>query len=202
MKQKILFSLAFILIASVATSLTVLQLNLEQLTGLADKVFAGRCVSVEGEKDEAGRNVTKVTFEVTENLKNTPEKKVIWRQIGLVDGSDEIGMRGGMRIEGLDRELPRYEVGEEAVVFLSAPGKTGLTAPVGLSQGKFSVSGMGGEKSVINGAGNRGLMIGAGKSLKLKSLAATTAGKKLAENNGGELPYTDFVSLVKTLALE
>lgn len=182
-----------------AQALMVLQLNLEQLTGLADKVFAGRCVSVEGEKDAMGRNVTKVTFDVTENLKNTPEKQVTFRQIGLVDGGDDIGMRGGAKIEGLDRDLPRYEAGEEAIVFLSAPGDSGLTAPVGLSQGKFSVVLDGASKSVVNGAGNRGLMIGANKSVKLKALATTSAGKKLTAKNGGEIPYSDFVTLVKTL---
>lgn len=200
MKRKILFSLAFVLAAAAASALTVLQLNLEQLTGLSDKVFAGRCVSVEGEKDAAGRNVTKVTFDVTENLKNTPEKQVTFRQIGLVDGGDDIGMRDGMRIEGLDRDLPRYEVGEEAIVFLSAPGNSGLTAPVGLSQGKFSVVADGSARSVVNGAGNRGLMIGASQSPKLKALATTSAGKKLTANNGGEIPYSDFVSLIKSLA--
>jgi hypothetical protein len=200
MTRKIFLGLVLLAVASPAAALTVLQLNLEQLTALSEKVFVGRCVSVTPGKDDEGRRIQDVVFEVSEILKGEPEGRVSFRQLGIVDSGTDFGMKGGARIQGLDRELPRYEVGEEAIVFLSAPGKSGLTAPVGLAQGKFSVVAENGAKGVVNGKGNRGLFIGADKSPKMKTLASTAAGSRIFENNGGAIPYADFVSLVKALA--
>ncbi len=173
-------------------ALTVLQLNLEQLTVLSEKVFVGRCAGVEADGDFKGHKVQKVTFEVIDMLKGEPSKTVTFRQLGTVNGGADFGMKEGVRIQGLERELPRYEVGEEAVVFLGAPGGAGLTAPVGLAQGKFAVISKGDFKTVLNGAGNRGLFIGAGKNSLLKTMSVQS----------GDLPYSDFVSLVKKLAAQ
>jgi hypothetical protein len=204
--KRSLWLAAFVLALSPpAWALTVLQLNLEQLTGLSEKVFVGRCVDVQQEKDAKGRNVQKVTFDVIEMLKGDPEAQVTFLQLGLVDGTagaPGLSLPSDVRVQSLDRDLPHYEVGEESVVFLSAPGGSGLTSPVGLEQGKFAVQSEDGSKTVVNGAGNRGLFIGANKSLKIKSLTLTSADQKLMKTNGGPLPYDTFVSLVKKLAAQ
>lgn len=198
MKRSLWLSVLSLAFSIPAWSITVLQLNLEQLTGLSEKVFDGRCVDIQQETDARGRNVQKVTFDVIEMLKGEPSAQITFRQIGLVDGGSDIG--GGVKIEGLDRDLPRYQLGEEAVVFLSAPGSSGLTTPVGLEQGKFAVVETDGAKTVVNGAGNRGLFIGADKSLKMKAMAVTSTDRALIRTNGGALPYDTLVSFVKKLA--
>jgi hypothetical protein len=202
MKRKILLGLVLLVTASPAAALTVLQLNLEQLTALSEKVFVGRCVAVEADGEFKGQRVQKVTFEVIDTLKGEPSKSVTFRQLGTVDGGEDFGMKDGVRIHGLERDLPTYQVGEEAIVFLSGAGGSGLTAPVGLAQGKFAVSDKAGIKTVANGAGNRGLFIGADKSPRLKSMSLTPADRKMMAVNGGDLPYSDFVSLVKKLAAQ
>lgn len=190
-----------LLMASQSFGLTVLQLNLEQLTGLSEKVFVGRCTDVQQEKDAKGRDVLKVTFDVEQMLKGAPEDRVTFRQLGLINGGDDFGTApADARVQSLDRDLPHYTVGEESIVFLSAPGGSGVTAPVGLDQGKFAVTESAGLKTVSNASGNRGLFIGADKSPKLKSLSLTSSDKSMMNANGGALPYDAFVSLVKKLA--
>jgi hypothetical protein len=186
-----------------AHALTVLQLNLEQLTGLSEKVFVGRCVGVTQEKDAKGRTIQKVTFDVIQTLKGEPESQVTFRQLGFIEGAaglEALQMPSDVQVQSLDRDLPHYQVGEESIVFLSAPGGSGITAPVGLGQGKFAVTETGGAKTVTNDAGNRGLFIGAEKSSRIKTLSLTSADKSLMKTNGGAMPYDAFVSLVKKLA--
>lgn len=201
MKRKILISLlGFFLLAGTAWSLTVLQLNLEQLTALAEKVFVGKCVSVESRTDSSGRPVQYVTFEVIEMLKGDPASKVTFKQLGSSSPEEQDLSTGGIDVQGVFREMPRYEAGEEAVVFLSAESRLGLTAPVGLYQGKFQIeTDSSGQKSVVNGIGNRGLFIGWRKSPKFKSMTLTGSEKSLLNTTGGDLPYVEFISLVKKL---
>ncbi|HSA59784.1 MAG TPA: hypothetical protein VLJ37_08885 [bacterium] len=200
MKKFLWLAVAGLFVSGSASGLTVLQLNLEQLTALSEKVFVGRCVSIDADADFKGQRVQKVTFDVIDTLKGEPSKTVTFRQLGTVDGGEDFGMKEGVKIQGLERDLPQYQVGEEAIVFLSAAGDSGITAPVGLAQGKFAVTDKAGLKTVANGAGNRGLFIGADKSPRLKTMSLTAADRKMMSVNGGELPYSDFISLVKKLA--
>lgn len=196
------FLIVFVLVLAplAASSLTVLQLNLEQLTALSDQVFVGRCASVVQERDSAGRPVQVITYDVEEMLKGEPAARVTFRQLGLTEEASDRQEVGGMTVVGIVREMPHYEVGEQSVVFLSEAGKLGLTAPVGLLQGKFVVQEVGGKKLVENGAGNRGLFIGWKESPKIKSLILTSKEKSLSKKNGGALPYGEFVSLVKKIS--
>lgn len=202
MKKSLWIAALALAVSAPASALTVLQLNLEQLTSLSEKVFVGRCVGVEADGEFKGHKVQKVTFEVIDMLKGEPSKTVTFHQLGIVDGGEDLGMKEGVKIQGLERDLPQYQVGEEAIVFLSAAGGSGITAPVGLAQGKFAVTTHGGVKSVANGVGNRGLFIGADKSPRMKAMSLSPADRKMMAVNGGDLPYSDFVSLVKKLAAQ
>ncbi len=167
-----------------ALALGVLQLNLEQLTALSEQVFVGRCVSVQQQKDNSGRPIQVVTFEVEEMLKGNSAKTITFRQIGYVS-SEKLG---DAEASGIFREMPQYEIGEEAVIFLSAPSRLGLTAPVGLFQGKFDVTTDSfGVKQVVNGIGNRGLFMG------------WKGAEKNLSTSQGNISYQDFISLVKKL---
>ncbi len=179
----------------------VLGLNLEQLTGLAEKVFVGKCTSVKNETDSGGRQVQEVSFQVQEMLKGVPSETVTFRQ--LAPATEEVfpNADGTVTVQGLFRELPAYKVGEEAVIFLSEESRMGLTAPVGLLQGKFRIESSGAEtKTVINGAGNKGLFVNSNKSPKFKAMNLTAPQKELLKAKSGAIPYGDFVNLVKALA--
>lgn len=185
------------LLSSMVSGLTVLQLNLEQLTVLSEKVFVGRCISVREREDKDGRPVQYITFDVLETLKGPPQEKVTFKQLGLTERQ----LKGENTIEGVFRELPRYEIGEEVVLFLSGEGGLGFTAPVGLHQGKFKVFEEEGQKQVMNGTRNAGLFLGMQKSPRTKSLILNPSEKNLLKSNKKEdVSYTEFVSLVKKLA--
>ena len=88
--------------------------------------------------------------------------------------------------------MPQYKVGEEDVIFLSGESDVGLTAPIGIWQGKFDVkTSSTGEKLVVNGTGNRGLLRGGRQKSALKAMVQTKS---------GEFSYKDFVSLIKQIS--
>ncbi len=191
------FLLAAIFLPAVAPAFLVQQLNLEQLTVLADKIFIGRCEEVRSGRDQNGRAVDTVTFKVSETLKGEPSERVTFRQIVLVS-TDRSGKLSGTTMFS---DLPRYEPEEEVVLFLSAPSEWGLTAPIGLLQGKFVVQKDGqGKKFVTNGVKNRGLLLGLTRSPRLKAQSLTRREKGLLQKSGEKLPLDDFVSLVKKLS--
>lgn len=187
MRRRIVLALAAFLMALPAWGLTVLQLNLEQLAALSEKVFVGRCLSVGAARDRSGRQVQTVTFQIEEMLKGEPAEKVTFRQLAASP-------------DGIFPELPQYEVGEEAVVFLSEAGGLGLTAPVGLGQGRFRIETTENGRGVINGTGNRALFRGWKKSPRYKSIGLTSSEKKLIRSSSGPLPYEDFLSVVRKLS--
>lgn len=201
MKRKSLVLIVFVLLVSASVNaLTVLQLNLEQLTALSEKVFSGQCVSVVSEKDASGRPVETVTFRVDKMLKGEPSDTVTFRQLSA--GAEGVSAKN-TAVQGVFRELPRYQKGEEEVIFLSEEGEWGLTAPIGLSQGKFKVTtSSDGQKFVANGLANRGLFMGWKKSPAFQKAAVNAGALKLVSHSrsGAPLPFEDFTSLVSKLA--
>jgi hypothetical protein len=122
----------------------VLPVSLEELSQRAGKVFSGRCVATETVFDESlGMKITQVTFEVDRVVKGEADSTVTIRMLG-----EDSGVPG----------LPRFETGEDVILFLYDDSRLGLTSPVGMLQGKFRVhTDKNGEKLATNGTGNRGL---------------------------------------------
>lgn len=195
MKKFFISLAAFFLIASQSQAMMVLQLNLEQLTALSEKVFVGRCVSVVSSRDAEGRPIQTVTYDVIDMLKGASARQVTFQQL---DASDEalvtLDRRG---TNDLFRDLPHYTVGEESVVFLSEAGVLGLTAPIGLKQGKFSVRTTESGKLVVNDQDNQGLFLGFSKSPRMKALALNAPEAQAVRSNSGAVTYDVFVSLVR-----
>jgi len=110
----------------------VRPINLEELTQRADRIFSGQCVDVRVvEAPELGSRVTEVTFEVDQTVKGIVGDTVtIKLHGGPVGGAGDGGDVAGQ---------PRFEPGEEVVLFLYGESSLGLTAPVGLGQGKFTI---------------------------------------------------------------
>jgi hypothetical protein len=84
-------------------------------------------------------------------------------------------------------ELPTLRVGGRYLLLLTAPGPLGLSAPVGLEQGVFRVTGKRGAERAANGLGNAGLFDG------VESLAP-------AEWTAGALDYDHLAAAVRALA--
>ncbi|MBI4196190.1 MAG: hypothetical protein HY539_00045 [Deltaproteobacteria bacterium] len=198
MKRLFLVVLIFIL-PSLVEGFLVLRLNLEQLTVLADRVFVGRCLSVEKGKDKNGHPVQYVSFKVSENLKGENGETVTFKQVRM----ETLPLNAYESATTAFSGLPQYQVGEEVVIFLSGESELGLTAPVGLAQGKFDIKeDQQGKRIVVNGLQNQGLLLGLRKSPRFKVMSLSTGEKALLDGNPNkaEISYDDFLSLVKKLS--
>ena len=195
MKRRLLILLLLSIPWQAFAFLTV-QLNLEQLTILAERVFVGRCVDLREGRDRNGRPVQYVTFQVDETLKGPEADQVTFKQILLKTDEAE----GRFTATTSFSQLPSYQVGEEAVVFLSEPSEIGFTAPVGLSQGKFVIeTDAAGKRWVKNGLGNRGLFRGLRSSPRVKSLPLSSSQKAQLKGDRRTISYEDLVSWVGKL---
>lgn len=126
---------------------TVQTVNLFEMVRLADRVFWGTCLRMKTEPAGAtGLLVTAYTFEVREGIKGVNAgETVVFRQISQV--------QKGFGIPG----LPQYHEGQQALIFLHADSRIGLTSPVGLSQGVFQVEKIQDYLAVSNSLDNRNL---------------------------------------------
>jgi hypothetical protein len=105
----------------------VRSVNLELLTERAGRVFSGTCVEVQLTRDPVlDREVATVTFEVDRVVKGEVAPTVTFRMLA----GDEVDGRTG---------VSAFHPGEEVVLFLYAESTAGLTSPVGMGQGRFTV---------------------------------------------------------------
>ncbi len=118
------------------------SMGLAEMTQRADRVFSGRCTATEVVRDERiGFNVTHATFEVDRAVKG------------------DVGRTVTVRILGSG--APPFELGERVVLFLYPDSALGLTSPVGLGQGKFSIfKNKEGRDRALNAFGNKNLLRG------------------------------------------
>lgn len=139
--------------AAKAEAASVLPLSVEQMTRGAEKIFVGTCIATEESVNEYGLSVLTVTFTVQEALKGDMGQTVTFRQLNPIQPPPPQPGVGGLWQDIQTFGLPSYTHGEEAVLFLAKEGKIGLTAPLGLAQGKMpvAVTATGG-KQVINQA--------------------------------------------------
>jgi hypothetical protein len=109
---------------------TAIKLDIAGLVREADLVLEGRVIATHVQRDDRGRIETEYTLTIVRTFLGEPLTTRIFRLPGgvLPDGS-------GLILPG----MPTLELGEDALVFLSQPGSTGLRMPVGLAQGKFKI---------------------------------------------------------------
>ncbi len=122
----------------------VRPVNLEEMSQAAAIIFSGRCVGVEVRLDpQLGRKVSVATFEVNRVVKGEPGERVELKMLRSSSGA------------------ARFRAGEEVVLFLYGTSELGLSSPVGLGQGKFTVvEDKLGRKLAINRFGNKHLTRG------------------------------------------
>ena len=144
-----------------ATSLRVV--NLSEMVDSSNRVFRGLCIAVREGTLSNGLPIFQYRFLVSEGIKGTFDgEEIIFRQLRTVGA----GSKKGVGILG----LPTYRKGQEAVLFLAADSGIGLTSPIGLSQGVFSVRvDDRGRAIVLNGFRNQNLLrdLGATRLLKM-----------------------------------
>lgn len=122
----------------------VRSVDLEQLTQRAARIFSGRCITSRVVFDpNIGSDVTVATFRVDRSVKGVTGRTVTVRMSGV-------------------SKVPIFRAGEDVVLFLYGESALGLSAPVGLGQGRFAVvTDKQGRKRAINEFGNENLTRGA-----------------------------------------
>jgi hypothetical protein len=164
-------------------------LNLEQLTRQAGRVVHGRCVDVTASVDAAlGQTVTLVSLVPYHPLKGDVHGKLTFKVLG-----NQTAQAGpGESTEG----IPRFEKGEEVVLFLYADSGRGLTSPVGFGQGKFKVIKDKEQASLaVNGFANEHLLEGLSPGA-LKRIG----GRAERLRSRRDIPLDDLLEMVQALA--
>ena len=152
MKKRIVAVLAVLLMTITAPFLiatSVRTVNLEEMVNLSERVFRGRCLSVEAINHRSGMAVSEYTFEVLEAIKGVrPGEEIVFRQVDAT---------GRGRLPGIIG-MPAYPKGREILLFLHGDSQIGLTSPVGLGQGVFAVDRtVEGQLKAVNAVKNRNL---------------------------------------------
>jgi hypothetical protein len=131
----ILASIAFVLALLLARAApvdagTALKLDVPGLVSQAELAFEGRVLAARTTCDARGLVSTEYTVSVHRTYWGEPFGTRVFSLPGgvLPDGS-------GLVLAG----MPRIDVGEDVLLFLSAASANGLRMPVGLAQGKFKI---------------------------------------------------------------
>ncbi len=123
--QRAAGALALLLVPTMLSATMVRELTLPELVARADRIVRGRCLDVREATDpRSGLPVTEITFAVAETVKGPETARLVFRQLG-----DRSHPGPG----------PSFAVGEDALLFLGREGPTGLTAPIGLEQGRMPI---------------------------------------------------------------
>jgi hypothetical protein len=126
-----------------ALATSVLPISLQRMATAADLIFHGRAISNQVRLDEAsGRVATFTTFEIIDVVKGEAGPTHTIKQIG--------GQLPGSKIRQVIHGVPRFNAGEEYVIFLPKASSLGFASPIGLSQGRFSVIKQNSESVVSN----------------------------------------------------
>ncbi len=132
-----------LLISISAGATMVQQLNLDEMTVVADKIFRGTVVTVESGTVEAGGGelpTVTYTIRVSDTLKGETSsgngkagnvvKFTVLGSLKAPAATGDIRFAGGFK-------APKLSVGEEYLLFTTAPSSLGLSTTVGVAQGLF-----------------------------------------------------------------
>lgn len=183
--------LAVILVLTTAAPLfatRIRPLNLEEMTERADRIFLGRCVSIQVARDPAtGSRVTFADFRVERAAKGDLHGIVRIKLLGEQDQS----LPHGRGVPG----LPRFAAGEEVVLFLYGDSRRGFTSPVGFGQGKFTVfQDKQGRSQAVNAFRNENLFLDLSEGVRRRLNLDPHA-----ERGGGAIPPDRILDMVETL---
>lgn len=188
-----------LLVAQSLSGSLVRQCNLTTMATRAGTIVRGRCLTVTKVRDASPLPYVEYTFVVLEALKGCrdDEGKVL-AQITFRHAADRPAEErpDGTRVAALRLGLPRYQEGEEVVLFLTRESHLGLCSPVGLPQGVFRIRRQDGRATVQNDCDNRGLFAG----ISEKSVAGNASGElRRLRASTGPLELQRFLHLCRSL---
>ena len=167
--------------------MSVLPLYLEELIDTSTVAFEGTCTDNRTEiEDATGFVVTHTTFAVHDVLKGSVGTIHVIKQIGGSLPEEKLQYQ----VEG----IPRFNVGEEYVVFLAGVSAAGFSSPIGLQQGKFSIKSGSAGRQVRNGRDFKDMTARISAGLPPKAKA------KLQQDRGAvtEMDLDEFKQMVRS----
>lgn len=186
--------------AQLANATTLIHRNLKGLVTHSERIFVGKCVSVaEGELVFPNGKIfyTEYTFEVSESIKGNVGERVMFRQYGLTTPRQ---ISENLALYNRVPSMPVYHQNEEYMLFLIRDSRFGLTSPVGLHQGAFTIRRDAyGQAVAVNGIHNRGLFMDLHVQ-DLKGAELTQSEQRIFAGTKGPLVLKDLVSVVKRYA--
>ena len=165
---------------------SVRPLQLDEIVDGAAIAFQGTCLGNRSERDAATNLVVTYTrFRVNEVLKGSLPATYEIKQIG--------GVLGDLvyRADG----IPNFVAGEEYVVMLPGVSAAGFSSPVGLGQGKFTVTPGAAGGRVANGRDFREMTAGIADASLPAALVAKAQAAKVRD-----LDLVEFKQLVRARA--
>lgn len=137
-----LITIFFVSFSASATSL--LPITLEQLSTRASLIFYGEVLSNTVQRDDQSRQVATFTeFKIIDLIKGNASSTHTIKQMGGLDKNTNINFH----IHG----IPKFQNNSRYVVFLPEKSSLGFSSPLGLLQGRFTVTSKNGEQVVSNG---------------------------------------------------
>ena len=127
LRRGLLAALLAVMTAGGAAATTLARMDLDELTRTAAVIVRARCLETSS-RWEDGHMWTRTKFVVTEAWKSKAPQTIVVRLVGGQDGQRTV------RVDG----VPRFQEGEEVVLFLEPSLKGELTV-TGWAQGTFRI---------------------------------------------------------------
>jgi hypothetical protein len=166
---------------------TVEKMNVAKLIEYSELILVGEVIGVTDGFDGNNLPYTEVSLQVSEALKGVVGGSYTFRQFGLLAPRD---MGNGRTYVGVSPDgWPRFQVGENIIVFLYAKTSLGFQSSTGLLQGKFNIS----DNRVANAINNVGLF----ENINVQSELLSNAEEKMIGTARGECPVETFRGFVR-----
>src|SRR5262245_26364640 len=182
-------AIALALAGGEVRALTLADTNLVDLLSSSTSILRGTVTQIsDGLDATTGLPYTEVTVDITERLRGSEEGAYTFRQFGLRNA--RLSADGTKKMMPAPEGFPRYEEGEEVLLFMAAPaGLTGLRSTYGLGNGKFSF----GPGRIENQMANQGLF----RNVSIKKTLKNSHDQRLLDTEIGAVNPDDFMSLIQ-----
>ena len=176
MLKLFLVTTAVLLLVPFAEATTIQRLDLDQMVDRAGHVFRGTVLDVQTGTVEAGGAqlpTTTFVFRVEENFKGSYDKEHAIVEITMLGSTKgEVARVGDFQKVSALPELPNLRIGSDYLMLTTPESRIGLSIPVGLGQGTFSIVVQDRQEMAVNALDNNNLGIGASGPISYVELSA------------------------------
>jgi hypothetical protein len=201
---KRLMLLGILCLSSALFGTTLVQMNLQRLTGNAGKIFRGRVLAIDsGTVAAGGGQLQTITYKI---LVEEPFKGEFGgsekQQVAVITMiSNKLMKISNGKYERFSPliNMPRLEMGQTYLLFTTQPSKIGLSTTVGLGQGAFRIAGKPGAETAVNEFNNVGLFRGMQAPAKTQAAPTTRTATVSSAADSGPVAYSELAAQIRSL---